>query len=210
MNFDIYPNWWGDDHIVVINRHRAAEISLHIAGISPDPAAAPATVLHQPAIQPAASPASISADSLPNSWWLPGADPRILVPRADAESIGGAITQGPASGGWELDGKASTYLTRDGLVISVAFISTSAFDLERYDPQSAILSDVGASAYAAQTGPLGDIRLFARSFESAIVIHISGDAEPKEKRLVLAKQFARIALGHLDSALDSMPTEPQR
>ena len=45
---------------------------------------------------------------------------RILVPRADAESIAGSITRGPASGGWELDGKASTYLTTDGLVVSPA------------------------------------------------------------------------------------------
>jgi hypothetical protein len=210
VNFDMYPNWWGDDHIVAINRRRAEEISLHIAGISQDPGT-PETVLFRPATQAAASPSAISADSLPSLWWLPGVDPRILVPRADAEAIAGPIVRGPASGGWELDGKASTYLTRDGLVISVAFISTSAFNLERHDPQSAILSDVGASAYAARTGPLGDIRLFARSFESAVVIHISGDTEPKEKRLVLAKQFARTALDHLDIALDSgTPSEPRR
>ena len=200
VNFDMYPNWWGDDHIVAINRHRAEEISLHIAGISQDLA------MPEARFRPVALPAANSANSLPNSWWLPGVDPRILVPRADAESITGPIIEGPAIGGWELDGKASTYVTRDGLVISVAFISTSAFNLERHDPQSVVVSDVGASAYAARPGPLGDIRLFARSFGSAVLIHISGRAEPKEKQLDLAKQFARSALDHLDRSDD--PTRP--
>ena len=200
VNFDIYPNWWGDDHIVAIDRHRAEEIRLHIAGISDD-APMPETTFRPAVDLPANSP-----DSLPNSWWLPGIDPRILVPRADAESIAGPIIQGPASGGWELDGKASTYLTRDGLVVSLAFTSTSAFNLERNDPQSAVISDVGANAYTAQSGPFGDIRLFARSFGSAVVVHISGDAESKDKKLDLAKQLARSALDHLDRAED--PTRP--
>jgi 4-amino-4-deoxy-L-arabinose transferase-like glycosyltransferase len=206
VNINMYPNWWGDDHIVVINRYQAEAISLHIAGISQDPVAVPATVLKQAAIQPVGSPAATSAHSLPNSWWLPGVDPRILVPRADADSIRDLIARGPASGGWELDGKASTYLTRDGLVISSAFISTSAFNLELHDPGSAIISDVGANAYVAKPGPFGDIRLFARSFGNAVVIHISGQAEPREKKLNLAKEFARIALDHLDNAED--PTRP--
>jgi 4-amino-4-deoxy-L-arabinose transferase-like glycosyltransferase len=206
VNLNMYPNWWGDDHIIVINRRRAEEISLHIAGISQDDAPPPETAVLPGWAQHSEALASISADSLPSSWWLPGIDPRILVPRADAESIGGPIVRGPASGGWELDGKASTYLTRDGLVVSAAFISTSAFNLERHDPQSAILSDVAPSAYVARPGPLGDIRLFARSFGSAVVIHISGDAEPRERKLDLAKQFARTALDHLDAAED--PTRP--
>ncbi len=204
VNFNIYPNWWGDDHIVVINRRWAEDIGLHIAGISQDSQAPPAT---EPVIQPITSSTPISADSLPRSWLLPDVDPRSLVPRADAESIGGPIVRGPASGGWELDGKACTYLTRSGLVVSAAFISTSAFNLERDDPQSAVLSDVGASAYVARPGPLGDIRLFARSFGNAVVIHISGSAEPRERKVDLAKQFARTALNHLDAADDARPAE---
>jgi hypothetical protein len=39
-----------------------------------------------------------------------------------------------------------------------------------------------------------------------VVVHISGDAESKDKKLDLAKQFARSALDHLDRAED--PTRP--
>ena len=208
VNFDIYPNWWGDDHIIAISRHRAEEISLNIAGVSQDEGTTTATVVNQSAMQPITSAAAISAESLPNSWWLPGADPRILVPQADAESIAGSIIRGPASGGWELDGKAATYLMTDGLVVSPALISTAAFNLERYDPRSAVVSDVGAAAYVARPGPLSDIRLFARSFGSAVVIHVSGVAGADERKLNLAKQFARRALDHLDAAED--PTRPKQ
>jgi hypothetical protein len=205
VNFNMYPNWWGDDHVVAISRSHAEEMKLHIAGVSQD-TSAPETRMYRPVTQAASSPTPISADALPNSWWLPGIDPRILVPRADAESVAGPIARGPDSGGWELDGKASTYVTRDRLVISLAFISTSAFDLERYDPQSESVSDVGANAYVTRPGPFGDIRLFARSFGSAVVIRISGDVQSKETKLGWAKQFARIALANLDRAED--PTRP--
>jgi len=206
VNFDIYPNWWGDDHIIAISRHRAEEIRLQIAGVSQDEAMA--TAINQPVMRSITSLGAISAESLPNSWWLPGADPRILVPRADAESIAGSTIRGPASGGWELDGKAATYLTADGMVVSPALISTSAFNLERYDPRSAVVSDVGAAAYVARPGPLGDIRLFARSFGSAVVIHVSGLPGGEERKLNLAKQFARSALDHLDVAEDA--TRPKQ
>ena len=38
VNFDMYPNWWGDDRILVINPTRAKEMGLRIAGISEDTA----------------------------------------------------------------------------------------------------------------------------------------------------------------------------
>ena len=61
-------------------------------------------------------------------------------------------------GGWELDGTACTYLSHDGRVVSVAIISTEAFDLERHDPQSVTVPSDNASAYAVRTGPLGQAR----------------------------------------------------
>ena len=67
----------------------------------------------------------------------------------------GPVVRGPTSGGWELDGPACTYLSHDGLVVSVAIISTQAFDLERHDPQSVTVASDSASAYAARPGPLG-------------------------------------------------------
>lgn len=111
----------------------------------------------------------------------------------------GPLVGGPSSGGWELDGTACTYLSQDGLVLSVAIISTRAFDLERHDPQSVAVSSNSVNAYAARTGPLGDLRLFSRSVESAVLVHISGDSRPHEK-VDLAKRFASTALDHLDAA----------
>jgi hypothetical protein len=112
----------------------------------------------------------------------------------------GPLVRGPTSGGWELDGTACTYVGREGLVISVAIISTSAFDLERHDPQSVTVSSDGMSAYAARTGPLGDVRLFSRSFKSAVIVHVSGGSKSNENRRDLAKQFASTALECLDAA----------
>jgi 4-amino-4-deoxy-L-arabinose transferase-like glycosyltransferase len=210
VNFDMYPNWWGDDRILVINPTRAKEMGLRIAGISEDTAPAPEPLVVRRTSKYAVPSTAISADSLPTSWMLPfdprtkawPIDPRTLVPRAEAEAIMGPLVRGPTGGGWELDGTACTYLSHDGLVVSVAIISTEAFDLERHDPQSATVSSDSASAYAARTGPLGEVRLFSRSVESAVLVHVSGDARPHEKRLDLAKQFAASALDRLDAAQD--------
>jgi hypothetical protein len=112
----------------------------------------------------------------------------------------GPLVRGPTSGGWELGGTACTYVGHEGLVISVAIVSTAAFDLERHDPQSVTISTDGMSAYAARRGPLGDVRLFSRSFKSAVIVHVSGGSKSNEKRLDLANQFARTALECLDAA----------
>ena len=211
VNFDMYPNWWGDDHIVAIDRRHAEKMGLRIAGSSEDTEVPHETVLVRRANKRAALSAPISANSLPSSWALPPIDPRILIPRAETEAMIGPLVRGPTSGGWELDGTACTYVGRKGLVVSVAIISTSAFDLERHDPQSvAISSDGGVSAYAARTGPLGDVRLFSRSFGSAVIVHVSGDSRSNEKRLDLAKQFASTALERLDATRElSTPRKPR-
>jgi hypothetical protein len=210
VNFDMYPNWWGDDRIVVIDRLRATEIGLRIAGLSEDTMQAPEPLVVRQTTKDA-GPVGIS-DSLPTSWMLPfdpqtkawPIDPRTLVPRSEAEAVMGPLVRGPTSGGWELDGTACTYLSSDGVVLSLAIISTQAFDLERHDPQSVAVSSDSLSAYAARTGPLGDLRLFFRSVESAVLIHVSGDSRPCEKRLDLAKQFASTALARLDAAYEQM------
>jgi hypothetical protein len=212
VNFNMYPNWWGDDRILVINPTRAKEMGLRIAGISKDTAPAPEPLVIRRTSKYAAPSTAISADSLPTSWMLPfdprteawPIDPRTLVPRAEAEAIMGPVVRGPMSGGWELDGPACTYLSHDDQVVSVAVISTQAFDLERHDPQSVTVASDNASAYAARPGPLGQVRLFARSVKSAVLVHVSGDARPDDKRLDLAKQFAGPALDRLDAAQDQM------
>jgi hypothetical protein len=208
VNFDMYPNWWGDDRIVVINRSRAKGMGLRIAGISEDTAGAPEPVVTRCTTKYATPSARISADSLPSSWALPfdprtklwPIDVRTLISRVEAEAIMGSLVGGPTSGGWELDGTACTYLSHDGLVVRVAIISTKAFDLQRHDPQSVAVSSDSVNAYAARTGPLGDVRLFSRTVESAVLVHVSGDSRPHEEGLDLARRFASMALDRLDAA----------
>ncbi len=200
VNFNIYPNWWGDDRIVAISRPRAEEMRLLIAGISeeaePPPEPAP---LRPAAEKDAASLTSISPDALPRSWALPAADPRALVLPAEVENVLGPLERGPTSGGWELDGKACTYLARDGLVVSIALISTAAFDLQRRDLGSTPVPGIGAYAYAVRSGPLSGPRLFARSQASAVVIHLSGHSRSAEQLIASAGQLATLALNRLDA-----------
>jgi hypothetical protein len=201
----MYPGWWGDDRILVISHHRADQISLHIAGVSEDTPPAESALPHGRAAEAALS-TPIPTESLPGSWasngmatyTLPPIDPRILISRSEAESIMGHPLRGPASGGWELDGRACSFFGPQDLVLSIAIISTNAFALERYDPQSSSISRAGLSAYVAQSGPLGDLRLFARSVNSAVVVHISGGLNGNRTRLQMAKDFAAKALHNLD------------
>ena len=119
VNFDMYPNWWGDDRIVIIDRRRATEIGLYIAGISEDstPLSEPAWL--QDGIESMKTDSQVTADSWPSSWALPSVDPRILVPRALVQSMVGPLARGPVSGGWDLDGVSSTYVGEDGTVVNV-------------------------------------------------------------------------------------------
>jgi 4-amino-4-deoxy-L-arabinose transferase-like glycosyltransferase len=198
VNFDMYPNWWGDDRIVAISRRCAEQIHLHVAGVSADPALRE-PVLSARAVQHSTKPALVSADSLPSSWALPSIDPRLLVSSAEAQAILGELSQGPASGGWELDGTACTFITPDGMVVSVAIISTGAFDLERHDPQSAVVPNVGVSAYAKAKSATGEVRLFARNLKNAVVAQLSSGSPLHDDATKIAGQFAQTALEHLDA-----------
>jgi len=217
VNFNFYPGWWGNDHIVIISRRRAAEIGLHIAAISPDTPLLPIETHLQESTQHAERPKQISPDLLPGSWasngmatnYLPAIDPRTLVSSREAQTIIGPSVFGPATGGWELDGRACTFLARGGLVLSLSVISTNAFALQRFDPRSANVPGVGLAAYAVRGDPPGDIRLFARDLKSAVLIHLSGPESGAETRLQLAKNIAAKALYKLDQIGESrMREEP--
>lgn len=200
VNFDIYPNWWGDDRIVVIDKLRAREMGLRIAGISEDATPADEPVWLERGVRSAAPYAQIPGDSLPGSWALPAVDPRILVPRAMAQSVVGPLARGPLSGGWDLDGLSCTVVGEDGTVVSVTMISTGAFDLERREPSSVVVSGAGASAYLARPVRRADVRLFARTAESALIVQVTGTTQPREVREALARRVAAIALARLDAA----------
>jgi hypothetical protein len=206
VNFDIYPNWWGDDRIVVIDKNRARDIGLRIAGISEDATPADEPVSLEGGIQSLAPYAQTPPDSLPRSWALPAVDPRIVVPRAVAESIVGPLARGPLSGGWDLDGRSCTVLGEDGTVVSVTVISTGAFDLERREPSSFVVSGAGVSAYLASPARRADVRLLARTMESAVIVHVTGTTRPRVVREDVATKLAAVALARLDAAQAAMNT----
>jgi hypothetical protein len=201
VNFDIYPNWWGDDRIVVIDKRRAREFGLSIAGIAEDatPPAEPASL--ERVLASANADPQIPAGQLPSSWGLPAVDPRILAPRALVQSIVGPIARGPVSGGWDLDGRSCTLLGEDGTVVSLTVISTSAFGLERQHASSVAASGSGLSAYFGPSVLPSDVRLFSRSVQSAVIVHVTGGtSELKEFRRDQATRLAGIALARLDAA----------
>lgn len=200
VNFDIYPNWWGDDRIVVIDKRRAREIGLRIAGISEDATPAEEPVSLESGIESVARYPQVPADALPSTWTLPAVDPRSLVPRAVARAVVGPLARGPSSGGWDLDGVSCTLRGEDGTVVSVTVISTGAFDLERREPSSVAVSGAGVSAYVASPARRGDVRLFARTMESAVIVHATGRTRPEEFRIDQATKLAVIALARLDAA----------
>lgn len=208
VNFNMYPNWWGDDRIVVIDTLRAREIGLRIAGISEDATSADEPASLARGIHSVAPYPQIPADSLPRSWALPAVDPRSLVPPAMARSVVGPLARGPSSGGWDLDGLSCTVLGENGTVVSVTVISTGAFDLERHEPSSVVVSGVGVSAYLASPAGRPDVRLFARTMNSAVIVHVTGAAEPRAFREDLATTLAAIALARLDAA--QAATNPRR
>jgi hypothetical protein len=125
-----------------------------------------------------------------------------------ARSVVGPLARGPSSGGWDLDGLSCTVLGENGTVVSVTVISTGAFDLERHEPSSVVVSGVGVSAYLASPAGRPDVRLFARTMNSAVIVHVTGAAEPRAFREDLATTLAAIALARLDAA--QAATNPRR
>ncbi len=199
VNFDMYPNWWGDDRIIALSRRRAEEIGLHIAGISADTPLLESAVslFHTDSFRRS------TGDSGPphrSSWSLPQVDPRVLLRPEEAGRIMGPIERGPANGGWDLDGTAATFIGKDGTVASIAVISTSAFDLERHNSEGTTIPNIGVSAYLVPTVNAGDVRLFARSHKMAVIAHVSLGFNAVDSAIGIASQFAQTALDRLGNA----------
>jgi hypothetical protein len=70
---------------------------------------------------------------------------------------------------------------------------------ETYGDELAV-SGAGVSAYVASPARRGDVRLFARTMESAVIVHATGRTRPEEFRIDQATKLAVIALARLDAA----------
>ncbi|MEP6637638.1 MAG: hypothetical protein ABJB97_13015 [Acidobacteriota bacterium] len=58
------------------------------------------------------------------------------------------------------------------------------------------------NAYVVRPGPLDNVRLFARSRTSAVVIQLSGYSRPTDQLIASAGQLATHALDRLDAEPD--------
>jgi hypothetical protein len=90
--------------------------------------------------------------------------------------------------------------------VSVTVISTGAFDLERREPSSFVVSGAGVSAYLASPARRADVRLLARTMESAVIVHVTGTTRPRVVREDVATKLAAVALARLDAAQAAMNT----
>ena len=153
VNFDIYPNWWGDDHIIAISRHRAEEISLQIAGVSQDEATA--TAINQPVMQSITSAAQFQQSPCRIRGGCRGQIHEFLSRAQTPNRSQARLSEDRRVEDGNLTARRPPTLLADGLVVSPALISTSAFNLERYDPRSAVVSDVGASRVRCSPRTIG-------------------------------------------------------
>ena len=84
--------------------------------------------------------------------------------------------------------------------MNLTLISTGAFDLERRESSSVVVSGAGVSAYLASPARRADVRLFARTMRGAVIVHVTRMTRPREVREDLARNLAAIALARLDAA----------
>ena len=178
VNFDMYPNWWGDDRIIVMSRRQALAVDLL--------AVAPARFVDSlpgEKVRAIVAPTG-SADGTSLSRHL--IHPCALLRREDIEHAIGPSIEGPW-GATASDGRACEYAgpTR---VVSFGLLSVSAFESRRPDAGGVVSVDVGESGYWHPTGP-GDVSLFARLDRFAIMVRVAvaDDVAPEKIAIDLAR-----------------------
>jgi 4-amino-4-deoxy-L-arabinose transferase-like glycosyltransferase len=177
VNFDIYPNWWGDDRIIVMSRRQALAVDL-----------LPVAPARFADFLPGENVGAIVA----RTGSADGTSPRHLIHpcallrRVDIEHAIGPSVDGPW-GATASDGRGCEYAgpTR---VVSIGLLSVLAFESRRPDAGGVVSVDVGESGYWHPTGP-GDVSLFARLDRFAIMVRVAvaDDAAPEKIALHLAR-----------------------
>jgi 4-amino-4-deoxy-L-arabinose transferase-like glycosyltransferase len=180
VNFNIYPDWEGDDRIIVMSMARAEEIGILVVGNNQ----------------------TIASRAVPNeSRARRMVDPCTLVPKAEAEAIMGPLKEEPRPGGSPLGGGGTccAYISTSPLFMNVCVIGTSSFEFQKYTPGNTTITDLGDEAYTIQPNSLEDVYLFARKGKAAIMVNVTtgvgGDLETKKDL---------IATGLAKKALDSL------
>jgi hypothetical protein len=220
VNFNIYPNWWGDDRIVVMPMRQARALRLlplqgagggttssRVDGRLPTIGLLAAWVacladgaLSWDSAPPPSSDVARSSPARPSTgsrWKPPDLDPCDLLLRTEVESVVGSIKEGPRSGGLALDGTSCTYIVNENLIVNLGLISAEAFELVRSEPELISLPSLGDQAYLVRPNSF-DMNLFVRKGRDALVMRLTANAGvPESTRLRIATQLAAKGLERL-------------
>ena len=200
VNFNIYPNWWGDDRIIVMSVERAKEIGIVVLNISNAAsgkvlsAETPERVVNT--IFPSTHPREINQSKV--SWVLPGLDPCQIVTKIQAEASIGPLRADPAPRGHALDGTSCTYISAEPVIVRINLISTAAFELQKHHPENTTLIGLGSEAYTIEANSVDDAHLFVRKDKAAIMVSVFTQSDHwAGKRFQIAQDIAVKALAQL-------------
>ena len=171
VNFNMYPNWEGDDRIIVMSIAQAKEIGILV----------------------------VENTQTTSSWAVSKIDPCTLLLKAEAEAIMGPLREGPRLGGSVLGGTSCTYISTSPFIVNIGVIDTRAFEVQKYSPGQMTITDLGDEAYTLESNSFQDVSLFVRRGKAALIVHVAtgagGDLETK--KYPIAKDMAKEALDHL-------------
>jgi 4-amino-4-deoxy-L-arabinose transferase-like glycosyltransferase len=171
VNFNIYPNWEGDDRIIIMSIAQAQEIGILVVG-----------------------------NNQTKTWWaVPEVDPCTLVSKAEAEAIMGPLREGPRPGGSTLGGTSCAYISTSPFIVNIGVIDTWAFKFQKNNPGNTAITDLGDEAYTVKPNSLGDVYLFVRKGMAAIMVNVTAGAGGglETKKSQIATDLAEQALNHL-------------
>ena len=111
----------------------------------------------------------------------------------------GQLREEPRPGGTAADGTSCAYVGTGPVVVSVGVISTNSFELRKSDPGNMTITDIGDEAYTTKPNAFGDVYLFARKGEAAVMINVTVGARDDVKATGqhIAGAFAQKALDRL-------------
>jgi hypothetical protein len=191
VNFNFYPNWWGDDRIIEMTSQRASELGI-LPCCNARQIQFPARPLHSDIrVRDARS------EPIASTWAIPDIDPCVLVSRKEAEAVMGPLREDPRPGGTAADGTACVYIAERSIVSTVGIISTRSFDDRRYESGTISLSTTPHEMFLTRKNAFQDVRLLARRSGVALMIHVAARGPSEAERVAIARLLATTALGRL-------------
>lgn len=191
VNFNIYPNWWGDDRIIEMTTQRATEL-----GILPCCKAKQIRF----SVPPAHSGVRVREARpwlIPSTWAIPDVDPCVLVLHTEAEAVMGPLREEPRPGGTAADGTTCMYVGEHSIVSTVGIISTRSFEDRRSESGNTPLTTTPHEMLLAQKNAFQDVRLLARQGGVAVMVHVAGQGRSHRERVAIAGNLATTALDRL-------------